>query len=404
MTHPPPVTAIPTDEPTPLLKRPQIGIGIEGTFAPQNGLDTLALTGHYQDNRWQADFALVAQLGIRQVRYPLAWHRIERVRGVYEWGLLDQLLPFIYEGLGLEIIADPLHHTSYPQWLQQGFLEPEFGPAYVRFVEAFARRYPYVTAYTPFNEPTCTLDFCGARGFWHPYQTGDRVYVTMVRHTARAVSQVIQRLKQLNPANQIIHVDTFEDHQALDAQSIGWAEFLNERRFLFEELIRGLVGPYHPLYGYLLAHGFPEEELAWFQAQPVELDHRYGNYYPLNEEQLSGGLTHHAPSLAPKGFAQVVLAYAQRLPYPLSLGETNIQGTVYDRISWLKYMVEQSEHLQADHGVFLQEFIWYRATPRGFSGVTLNGTVGPPNSLNFMPAWFRERVQKSCLPTPLAPI
>ena len=92
---------------------------------------------------------------------------------------------------------------------------------------------------------------------------------------------------------------------------------------------------------------------------PVPIDQRYGNYYPLNEEQLLNGETHHAPSLAPKGFAGVALDYAKRLPYPLSLGETNIQGTIYDRISWLKYMVEQTEQLRDQHKIALQEFAWY---------------------------------------------
>lgn len=343
----------PTQQPFP------IGIGIEGTFAPQSGKDTLASTGHYENDQWRQDFALVAELGIRQFRYTIPWHRIEQERGVYDWRLLDQMIPYIYDELGLAIIADPLHHTSYPRWLQQGFLEPAFSRLYTAFVTAFAERYPCVTAYTPFNEPTCTLDFCGFRGFWHPYQTGDRSYVTMLRHTANAAGQVVQWLKQRNPTTQIIHVDTFEDHQALDEQSVARATFFNERRFLFEELLTGLVGPTHPLYAYLLAHGFPQDELAWFQDHPAAIDQRYGNYYPLNEEQLLHGQTHHAPSRNPKGFAGVALDYAQRLPYPLSLGETNIQGTVYDRISWLKYMLEQAEQLRDRHGVILQEFVWY---------------------------------------------
>jgi hypothetical protein len=362
---------------TPIPQTFTIGIGIEGTFAPQSGKDTLASTGHYEDNQWRRDFALVAQLGIQQFRYAIPWHRVEAVRKVYDWRLLDQMIPYIYEDLHLSLIADPLHHTSYPRWLQQGFLDPQFSQYYVDFVSAFAERYPCVTVYTPFNEPSCTLDFCGFRGFWHPYQTGDRAYVTMLRHTARAAAAAVQRLKQLNPATQIIHVDTFEHHQALDQQSAAQADFLNERRFLFEELIAGLVRPAHPLYDYLRTHGFPEAELAWFHEHPTAIDHRYGNYYPLNEEQLMNGQTYQAPSLDPKGFAGVVLDYSQRLPYPLSLGETNIQGTIYDRISWLKYMLAQAEQLRDQHGITLREFVWYPLFDCAGWRVLLQGEVWP---------------------------
>lgn len=83
-----------------------------------------------------------------------------------------------------------------------------------------------------------------------------------------------------------------------------------------------------------------------------------GNYYPLNEEQLFKGATYRAPSREPLGLAGIVPEYAKRLPYPLSLTETNIQGTVRDRISWLKFTLEQSEKLGA-LGVAFRSFAWY---------------------------------------------
>lgn len=52
-------------------ERFQLSIGIEGTFAPQSGKDILAITGHYENEQWQQDFALIAQLGIQQFRYSI---------------------------------------------------------------------------------------------------------------------------------------------------------------------------------------------------------------------------------------------------------------------------------------------------------------------------------------------
>src|SRR3954464_9566791 len=218
----------------------KISIGVEGTFAPQCGKDTLEITGHYKGARWQSDLEIIRALGLDDFRYPIPWHRIEQRPRDYCWTALDKVIRHATE-LGLSIISDPLHHTSYPVWLTNGFANPQFAPSYVRFVRAFAERYPHLTVYTPFNEPGCTLDFCGYRGFWHPYHKGEASYVSMLRNTARATAEVIHMLRGLNPNIHILHVDTYERHAAADNESLARAEFLNERRFLFEDLICGRV-------------------------------------------------------------------------------------------------------------------------------------------------------------------
>jgi beta-glucosidase/6-phospho-beta-glucosidase/beta-galactosidase len=334
-----------------------IAIGIEGTFAPHCAGDTLSVTGHFAPGQAARDLDLVRDLGLSEVRYPIPWHAIERRRGSYDWQLMDSVLQHAAPN-GLTIIADTLHHTSFPAWLDGGFLNPALCDAYPAFVDAFAARYPSVSIYTPFNEPTCTLDFCGARGWWYPYGRDDDHYVQMLRVTARATALAITRLRARNSAALVLHVDTFERHAALDQASAARAAFLNQRRFLFEELLTGRVDGQHPLYGYLRRHGFPAADLRWHRRHPARIDERGGNYYPLSEEQLRDGVTAHAPSTTPVGFAAVVREYAARLDVPLSLTETNIQGTVRDRISWLKYMLEQTEQLAAT-GVWLRRFAWY---------------------------------------------
>ena len=335
----------------------KISTGIEGTYAPHNGRDTLAVTRHYEREQWKKDLSLIHRMGITEFRYPIPWHRIEAREGEYDWSHLDAFVE-LADRYELSIIADPLHHTSYPRWLRHGFASPQFASKYLRFVTECARRYPQITSYTPFNEPTCTLDFSGHRGFWHPYHKGDRKYVTMLRNTARATAEVIHMLRGENPGVRIVHIDTFERHSALDDASVARAELLNERRFLFEELIAGKVRRDHKLHAYLLENGFAESDLDWHLEHAARIDVRGGDYYPLNEEQLFRGKTYHAPSRDPVGLAAIVEEYAARVDAPLSLTETNIQGTVRDRISWLKYTLEQVETL-ARRGIRLQSFSWY---------------------------------------------
>ncbi len=320
-----------------------VGIGIEGTHAPFQNRDTLEVTGHY--TQWWKDFALVKDLGIREFRYPIPWDKIEPKRGRRDWALMDGILHYIYDELGLSIIADTLHHTL-PTRFVGGFLDPRMMDEYPDFVAEFAQRYPFVKKYVPFNEPTATLDFCGYRGWWQPHLTGDKWYVFMLRHAARAAAEAAHRVRQITPDAQIIHVDTAEHHAALDEASEPRAHFLNERRFLFDELLLGKVGEGHSLYSYLRQHDYEPEMLEWHQANPIKIDIRGVNYYKLNEEQLLNGETHNAPSRNPRGFAEVAYDYYERLGLPLRMTETNIQGYVTDRISWLKYMRGQYELLR----------------------------------------------------------
>lgn len=336
----------------------RFSVGIEGTLEPASGRDTLVSTGHFRGKRWAQDLGLVRQLGLDEVRYPIRWHDVERERGTLDWRRLDPVLACARDEHGLSVIADPLHHTSYPRWLRGGFLDPDFPALYTRFVAAFVERYPFVTTFTPFNEPTCTLDFCGARGFWHPHAAGDRSYVTMLRHSARATAQAVHAIRAARDGAFVLHVDTFERHAALDAASEPRARFLNERRFVFDELLAGTIDEHHPLRDYLLRNGFSQADLDWHREHPAPPDERGGNYYPLNEEELLNGGTHAAPSRHPVGLGAVVREYAERLPTPLSLTETNVQGTVRDRISWLKYVLEEVERLAAE-GISLRRFAWY---------------------------------------------
>lgn len=252
----------------------KISVGIEGTFAPQCGKDTLAITGHYKIKQWREDLRIIRELGIEEFRYPIPWHRIERNPGEYDWSHLDEFIPHATSELGLSLIADPLHHTSYPEWFRAGFGDESFANHYIKFVTEFGRRYPEVTRYTPFNEPSCTLDFCGYRGFWFPYQKGDWSYIRMLRNTARATAGAIHKLRQQNRNVHVLHVDTFEHHSALDENSRARTDFLNERRFLFEELVGGKVTENHPLHSYLKTNGFSERDLAWHEANPARIDER----------------------------------------------------------------------------------------------------------------------------------
>lgn len=334
--------------------------GFESTYMPDHDTDVLETTRHL--DLFHHDLELVAGDGIRTLRYPVPWHRIERESGAYDWSWMDRVMQSMEE-LGLDPIVDPIHHTSFPAWLERGFLDDRFVDTYVAFVLAFAERYPWVRRYTPFNEPMPTTFFCAHEGIWKPYEAHESHWLRMARNVAFAVSTVSRRLKEADPRIEIVHVDTCEAHHAMDEKSAPWARFLNERRFLLHDLILGRVARGHPLYWFVEEHGLAaddgitEEDLAWLQEHPARIDVLGLDYYAHSEQQFHAEGAY-VPSLAPYGFAEVARQYVEYFNLPVMLTETNIRGYVSDRISWLKYMVEQAESL-VEQGVDWRGFCWF---------------------------------------------
>src|SRR4051794_35266724 len=143
--------------------------GFESTYHPGADVDALDVTGHAEHGDDDLEHLLSA--GVRHLRFPLRWQRIEPVPGVFDWRETDRALGRLRDR-GAVPIVDLVHHTTYPRWLTDGFRGADFGPAFVRYAEAVARRYPWLPAYTLFNEPFATLFLAGHEALWPPYDRG----------------------------------------------------------------------------------------------------------------------------------------------------------------------------------------------------------------------------------------
>src|SRR5215217_5319849 len=105
----------------PLHPLPAIGrtffAGFESTYQPAAGVDALEVTAHAE--HWAHDLDQVLAAGVRHLRYPLRWQRIEREPGVFDWDETDRVLGHLRER-GAVPVVDLVHHTSYPDWLSDG--------------------------------------------------------------------------------------------------------------------------------------------------------------------------------------------------------------------------------------------------------------------------------------------
>jgi hypothetical protein len=128
------------------------------------------------------------------------------------------------------------------------------------------------------------------------------------------------------------------------------------------DLILGRINKSHPLYPYLLSHGFRQQDMEWFWENPAGIDVLGLDYYAHCEMdwRWDSGLKRanimpHVNN--PVGFAAVAKTYAERYRVPVMLSETNLRGTVLDRLTWLKFMQEQCEILAS--AVDFRGFCWY---------------------------------------------
>jgi hypothetical protein len=331
----------------------------ESTKIHGSGQDILGTTRHIE--RWEYDLRLLESAGIRNLRYSIPWHRIERQPGEFDFSWIDGPMAFI-KAHNMTAIADPLHHTSFPDWLSNGFANPQFPELYERFVEKLARRYDWVEQYTVFNEPFPTTLFCSYTGWWYPHQRSDAAFAVMAMNVGQAIANVTSMLGRMNSSIRFIHVDTCEGHQAMDRRSEAWVDFANHRRFLMHDLLFGRLNREHPLYGYFIEHGARPDRLLWFEEHPTKIDVLGLDYYYHSDMEWYWDDQLGRPNISPRctsplGFLDLAGDYVRRFRTPVMLAETNLRGSKTDRVTWLKLMHEQAEELASRTD--FRGFCWY---------------------------------------------
>ena len=323
----------------------------ESTYMPVHDVDVFETSDHVR--RWRSDLRLLRSMGIRRLRYPIRWHRIERERGLLDWDETDRIMSYLADE-GFEPIVDLIHHTSYPRWLERGFADDRFGSAYLEYCEAFASRYPWIKEYTVFNEPFATLFLCGHEAIWPPYGRGMTSLVEIFSNVLPAVFEASRMYRSLLPDAKHVYVDTCEGHSALDPGGIYMAEMANDRRFFILDLLLGRpIDEERPFAAEVMA----ARGGGLFELDPGHLDVLGLDYYAHSEWCFSefGGLT---PSPQPVGLAALAVQYHDRYGLPMVLSETNIRGYAPDRVSWLKHTLEQCELARAA-GVPLDAYCWF---------------------------------------------
>ncbi len=159
--------------------------GIENSIPTINGgrtrIDQMEKCGHYR--HWRTDFELLRELDIHFLRYGPPLHTSFLGPGRYDWNFADATFGALKE-LDIVPIVD-LCYFGVPDWIGN-FQNPDFPGLFAQYAEAFARRFPWVQLYTPINEMFICAQFSAAYGWWNEQMTGDRAFVTALKHIVKA--------------------------------------------------------------------------------------------------------------------------------------------------------------------------------------------------------------------------
>lgn len=324
----------------------------ESTYQPAFDSDVAETTGHTA--RVAEDVDLLVASGVAETRYPVRWHRVERTPGEFDWRETDRMLGLLRER-GVRTIADLVHHTSYPAWIEGGFADPRFGAAFLRYVEAFARRYPWIDGYTLFNEPFTTFLLSGELGIWPPHLSGLEGFLALARNVLPSLTAASRLCGELIPDARHVYVEVCERSTGTPGEGAEYAEYVNDRRFFLTDLFLGRTpARERPFVTAVVAAGGAD----LLDVEPGRADVLGLDYYAHNQWHWHATERGTTCPPEPPPFAALIVEYWERYGLPCMVGETNIRGFPSDRATWLKYTLEQCELARAA-GVPLVGYCWF---------------------------------------------
>jgi dTDP-4-dehydrorhamnose reductase len=340
----------------------EVWAGIECTVnrVGEEYFDQLERNGHAMR---LDDLDLFAELGIQAIRYPVLWERIapDGLENA-DWSWADERLERLRE-LGIRPIVGLIHHGSGPR--HTSLVDPEFPEKLAVFARAVAERYPWVTHYTPVNEPLTTARFSGMYGHWYPHGRDDLTFARALLGECRAIALSMQAIREVNPDAQLVQTEDLGKTYSTPKLAYQ-AEFENERRWLSFDLLCGRITPTHPMWSYLRYCGLTEAEIEVFLQNPCPPDIIGINHYLTSDRFLDEHLENYpacthggngrdnyadleavrvcAEGLAGPGI--LLLEAWERYQLPLAVTEVHLSCTREEQLRWLNEVWNAAQQLR----------------------------------------------------------
>lgn len=240
------------------------------------------------------DLDRIAALGIRTLRFPLLWEQLAPdAPGEIDWTWADLWMARARE-LGFTLIVGLVHHGSGPRYTS--LLDPRFPELLADYARAVAKRYPWVTHYTPINEPLTTARFSCLYGFWYPHQQNDFSFATALLNQVRGIRAAMVAIREAQPAARLVQTEDLG--QTWSAPRLQYqADFDNERRWSSLDLLTGKLDPTGIFGSYLRSTGVADAELGEVLDNPCPPDIIGINHYVTSNRWLDDNLPAYPPHL-----------------------------------------------------------------------------------------------------------
>ena len=269
----------------------------------------LASSGH--DVKAAADYAQLADHGIRAVREGFRWHRIERRAGTYDFSSVRPLVEAA-NATGTQVIWDLLHFgwpDDVDPW-SAGFVR-----RFARYARAcatmLANESDEIPWYVPVNEISFLAWGGGDAGWINPYCTG-RGFEFKVQ-LCRAAIEAIDAIREVQPLARIATAEPVINVVALnrkDPKQVAEAEGHRQAQFQAWDMLAGSLWP----------------QLG---GDPSYLDVIGVNFYYGNQRVHGGGPLTNRRDPQYRPFRAMLQEVYDRYERPVFVAETGIEGAAH---------------------------------------------------------------------------
>lgn len=339
--------------------------GIEDTFIPHarpglRALDEYELTQHYK--LWKSDFDLVAETGVKAVRWGIPWYRVQPMPNKWDWEWTDKALDYLVNVKGITPILDLMHYGT-PVWMENSFINSNYPQRVAEYAAAVVARYKSIVRYyTPLNEPMVNADICGNKAEWPPYLSGDDGYIKLTLALAKGIVLTTQAIKDEQPNSTLVQVEALWHTFTHDSSLKEAAAHNNARQYICFDLTTGRVGDDYILANYLRSHGTTDADIDWFCKNAVTFDFFGANFYPWSygelKRQPDGSIQYVTGKTSGDKIAIVIREAYKRNQIPIIVTETSANADIPGRAQWMDETLESVRTLRCE-GVPVVGYTWF---------------------------------------------
>jgi dTDP-4-dehydrorhamnose reductase len=331
---------------------PELWGGLECTInrVGDDYIDQLQLGKLYTRD---ADIDAILSTGVKAIRFPVLWEKHQPTKDTtpeFSWAetQLDTL-----RGHGINPIIGLIHHGSGPEFTN--LLDEDFAEKLACYARHVASKFPWVTDYTPVNEPLTTARFSGLYGLWYPHKTNDVSFIRMLLNQLKGVVLSMKAIRAINGNARLIQTEDLG--KTYSTQLLTYqADFENHRRWLTFDILTGKFDNLHPLWNYFMRLGIEESSMKFFVDNPCP-PHIIGvNHYLTSERYLDekvhkyppqtrggNGLHDYADVEAvrvnlqePHGAEVLLREITTRYRLPIAITEVQLHCTREEQLRWFE--------------------------------------------------------------------